>query len=733
MERVLQYNFGYLPPRTTSTSDLPLSALLANKRSAIGGNDQIKVSKKMKGEAKADARADQQAALERNCVNYVRVLSAEIVQQANSGHPGAPMGCAPMAHVLWGRVMSFDPLDDTWINRDRFVLSNGHACALLYSMLHLTGYKVSMDDLKKFRQMNSITPGHSENHVTPGVEVSTGPLGQGISNGVGLAMAEAHLAATYNRDGFPMIDNYTYVICGDGCMQEGISSEACSLAGHLRLGKLIVLYDDNKIQIDGSTDLAFTEDVLKRYESYGWQTLTVVDGDTSLEAITAAIMRAKADSTRPTLIKVTTTIGFGSSKEGTHNVHGAPIGATDLSNLKKSFGFNPDESFVVPEDVTAHYHAIGAAGTAKHEAWKQMRARYAADHPQLNAELLRRESGALPEGWRDALPKWTPADKALATRQSSQLVLNKLAEVIPELVGGSADLTPSNLTKWKSAEDFQAKTPQGRYIRFGVREHAMAAICNGLSAYGALRPFCATFLNFFGYAAGAVRVSALSNLGVLYIATHDSIGLGEDGPTHQPVEALLNLRATPNLLTIRPADANEVAGSYAIALENPTTPCVIALSRQGCEHLEGSTAEAVTKGAYVLQSPADGAPQIVLVGSGSEVQTLVAATKKLTDVRLQLVSMPSWELFDRQPREYKSTVFPTGVPVLAMEALTAEGWCKYAHSVIGMRSFGCSAPAKDVQAKFGFTPDNAVVKARELLAYYADRPVPPLHERPDMP
>lgn len=719
-----QYNFGYLPPRSGLASDLPLSHLAAD---ILGPR-----SKKMKMVAPAEAKSNSgaKAALERRCVNYVRVLAAEMVQAANSGHPGAPMGCAPMAQVLWNSVMSYDPADPSWPNRDRFVLSNGHACALLYSMLHLTGYAVSIDDLKKFRQLDSLTPGHPENDVTPGVEVSTGPLGQGIANGVGLAMAQAHLGATFNREGFSIIDNYTFVICGDGCMQEGISSEASSMAGHLGLGRLIVLYDDNKIQIDGSTSLAFTEDVGKRYEAYGWQVLTVHDGDSSLESLRIAIERAQADLFRPTLIKVATTIGFGSSKQGTAGVHGAPIGHADLAAMKTAFGFDEKEFFVVPDDVHQAYRAAGAAGTAKHAAWKALLAGYALKHPDLAAEFERRRSGAPPEGWRAALGELA-FDKPLATRQSSQMVLNKLCELMPELVGGSADLTPSNLTKFKGAADFQAASPEGRYIRFGVREHAMAALCNGMQAYGFLRPFCATFLNFFGYAAGAVRVSALSHFGVIYIATHDSIGLGEDGPTHQPVEALLHLRATPNLLTIRPADATEVVGAYMLAIENSKRPTVIALSRQNCANLAASSADRVAQGAYVLAAPADGAPQLVLVGTGSEVQTLEAAVPLLGGVRVQLVSMPCWELFDAQTDDYKRSVLPPGVPVLAMEALCAEGWSKYAHSVIGMRSFGCSAPAKEVQKRFGFTSENAAQKARELLQYYEGKAVPCLHDRPD--
>ena len=518
MDNMLQFNFGFLPPKKTLRTELPLSAL-SGKRARLDGPGGINLNKKAEP-------ADTVNSLEWRCVNYVRVLAADMVQQANSGHPGAAMGCAPIAHILWSKVMQYDPAEPHWANRDRFVLSNGHACALQYSMLHLTGYDLSLDDLKKFRQIDSKTPGHPEVGITPGVEVATGPLGQGLTNGVGLALATTHMAATFNRDGFRIVDSFVYVICGDGCMQEGITSEACSLAGHLGLGRLIVFYDDNKIQIDGSTDLAFTEDVTKRYEAYGWQTLHVEDADTDLAGLTAAIETAKRELNRPTLIKCTTTIGYGSSKQGTAGVHGAPLGHADLAAVKKAYGFEEDTYFTVPPDVSAAYLKCKAAGAKQHAEWKVTFAEYRKAHPELAAEFERRQSGKLPEGWRDSLPRYTPADKALATRQSSQLVLNKLCEAVPDMVGGSADLTPSNLTKFRGALDFQLATPEGRYIRFGVREHAMAAICNGMHAYSrGMIPFCATFLNFFGYAAGAVRVSALSEHGVLYIATHDSIGV----------------------------------------------------------------------------------------------------------------------------------------------------------------------------------------------------------------
>jgi transketolase len=732
LARVLQFNFGYLPPKAGLTSSMPLSSL-KSKRSFLAAPNKREPGAGPLNAAKKPKRDVDSSTVEQRCVNLVRVLAADMIQQANSGHPGAAMGCAPMAHLLWKKVMAYNPADPKWANRDRFVLSNGHACALQYVMLHLTGYNLDISDLKAFRQLNSATPGHPEPQVTPGVEVATGPLGQGLSNGVGIALGSAHMAATFNRDGFNVVDNYTYVICGDGCMQEGITSEACSLAGHLGLGRLIVLYDDNKIQIDGSTDLAFTEDVCKRFEAYGWQTIHVEDGDLDLTALHAAILSAQKELTRPTLIKVTTTIGFGSSKAGTAGVHGAPLGHADLSAVKKMYGFPENDFFSVPADVAAEYMQCKSTGAARQEAWQTMFAQYERAYPDLAKEFVRRQKGALPENWRECLPRWTPEDKALATRQSSQLVLNKLCEAVPELVGGSADLTPSNLTKFRGALDFQAATPEGRYIRFGVREHAMAAVCNGLFAYGSLLPFCATFLNFTQYALGAMRVSALQDFGVLYIATHDSIGLGEDGPTHQPVEALLNFRAMPNCLTLRPADANEVSGSYMVAIEHRHTPSVLALSRQGCANLNGSSVEAVRNGAYVLQAPPEGtAAKLVLAGSGSEVQLLVSALAELKDVPVQVVSFPCWELFDQQPAEYKLKIFPAGVPVLAVEALCAEGWCKYAHSVIGMRSFGISAPAKVIFKKFGFTVENVVTKARELLAFYQTRHVPTLLDRPDM-
>ena len=643
------------------------------------------------------------------------------------------MGCAPLAHVLWSDHMKFSPSNDKWWNRDRFVLSNGHACALLYSMLHLTGYKVTIDDLKQFRQFRSVTPGHPENFMTEGVEVSTGPLGQGITNAVGMAIAAKHLGAVYNRPGFDIIDNFTYVICGDGCLQEGISSEASSLAGHLRLGKLVVLYDDNLITIDGSTELSFTEDVAKRYESYGWHVQTVVDAN-DLASLNAAVAAAKADEGRPSLIKIRTVIGAGSAKEGTSGVHGAPLGAVDLANVKTMYGFNPEESFVVPDDVRAHYSSCAARGEAAEGAWDELFAKYSNEFPDQAAELSRRFRGELPANWRDALPVYDKDSKDQASRQYSQTVLNNLAGVMPELVGGSADLTPSNLTALKCSGDFSAATPAGRYIRYGVREHAMVAINNGMYAYGAFRPFAATFLNFWGYAMGAIRVAALSRFGTILIATHDSIGLGEDGPTHQPVEMIESMRSMPGIAVLRPADGRETAGCYAVAMERTQAASVLCLSRQGLPHLEGSTIDACFKGGYVLQDIAS--PKLIITASGSETGLAVKAAAILNDkgVATRVVSMPCMCIFDEQSTEYKLECFPAGVPVLSVEAAAVGSWAKYAHVSHAMTTFGASAPASKLFAHFGFTPENIASKGEKTATFYtgADWPTgaPSLVKKP---
>mmetsp|Transcript_3989 Transcript_3989/g.6997 ORF Transcript_3989/g.6997 Transcript_3989/m.6997 type:complete len:686 (-) Transcript_3989:124-2181(-) len=663
--------------------------------------------------AKADPEVDEE------CIKNIRILSVEMVQQANSGHPGAPMGCAPMAYALFCKTMNYAPGTPKWFNRDRFVLSNGHACALLYSMLHLTGYeRPTIEDIKQFRQLDSVTAGHPENHLLEGVEIATGPLGQGISNAVGFALGEAHLAAKYNKEGHDIIDNYTFVICGDGCLQEGVSSEAGSLAGHLKLGKLIVLYDDNQITIDGNTDVSFTEDVLKRYEAYGWQVLTVSDGDTyDVSAIVDAVEEAKACTDKPTLIKIKTTIGIGAAKEGTAGVHGAPLGWDDIKKVRTAYGMTPDDHFNVSDSVKEAMGAFRTRGEGLVKDWNDKMEAYRKAFPEEAAELERRIAGDLPEGWEDKLPAWKPEDKALATRQSSGQVLNACADAVVDIVGGSADLTGSNLTALKSSHDFQAATPDGRYIRFGVREHGMAAICNGLAAYGGFIPFGATFLNFAGYALGSMRLSALCELRVLYVMTHDSIGLGEDGPTHQPVGMLVTLRSIPNMHVFRPADANEVSGAYKAALKLNKSPSVFALTRQGLSNLEHSSADKVAQGGYVVH-PVDGKPDLTFVATGSEVEIAIAAAKSLTKdgIATSVVSMCCCELFDKTSEEYKKSVFESGVPVISVEAAGVIGWAKYSHYQIGMTTFGASGPIKELYKKFGFTEENLVAKGKAVFA-----------------
>jgi len=664
------------------------------------------------------------ADLNKLCINTIRALGADLPQAANSGHPGAPMGMAPMAHILWSEVMNYSPSNPQWFNRDRFVLSNGHACALLYTMLHLTGYPLTIDDLKAFRHVGSKTPGHPESHITEGVEVTTGPLGQGLANGVGMAIAQHHLAARFNKPNFPIVDNHTYVFCGDGCLQEGITGEASSLAGHLGLGRLIVLYDDNLVTIDGHTDLSFSEDFLKRYEAYGWHVQHVADGDNDLEGIRNAIREAQRVTDKPSIIKVRTTIGFGSAKQGTEKVHGSPLGDDDVAAMKKKFGLDPAKKFFVSDEVRQLYNKFKPKGEQLEKAWNELLVSYSKEHPELAAELKRRISGALPDGWQDVLPRSKAGDAEAATRKLSGICLNKLAELLPEVVGGSADLNPSTLTYLTCSKDFQKNSNEGRNIRFGVREHGMAAICNGLAAYGGFIPFCATFLNFIGYAFGAVTLSALSQLQVIYVFTHDSIGLGEDGPTHQPTEKFLFCRGTPGLYFYRPCDGNETAAAYVGAISHRHNPSVLALSRQNLPALPGTSVEGALKGAYTIHDPAEGKPEVILVSTGSEVSLCAEAVAKLPDKKVRIVSMPCWELFDEQSEAYRSEVFIPGVPVVSIEAGSTIGWSKYAHAAIGIDGWGHSGPYKDVYAKLGITTEKLVEKVHQTLAFYAQHPVP---------
>ncbi|KAH9946310.1 transketolase [Epithele typhae] len=656
----------------------------------------------------------------------IRALAADVVGKANSGHPGAPMGMAPVAHVLFTRFFNANPKSSKWFNRDRFVLSNGHACALQYILLHLMGYKLSMDDLKAFRQIDSLTPGHPEAGHTDGIEVTTGPLGQGFSNAVGLAIGQAHMAATFNKDGFDLINNYTYVFLGDGCLMEGVASEAASLAGHLQLGNLIAIYDDNHISIDGDTAVAFTEDVEMRFKSYGWETLHVDNGDSDLPSIYAAIAQAQLSKNKPTLIRLRTTIGFGSKQQGTHGVHGAPLKADDIQALKTKFGLPADRSFYVPEETYAAYHAMATKGAKLETEWNSLLASYSEKYPAEYAELTRRISGKLPDGWEKKLPVYKPTDAAQASRKLSEIVLSAIVPVIPELVGGSADLTGSNLTRTKTMVDFQPESTglgnyKGTYIRYGVREHGMGAIANGLHAYGGIIPFVATFFNFVSYAAGAVRLSALSKHQVIWVATHDSIGLGEDGPTHQPIETAAHFRALPNTDFWRPADGNETSAAYYSALTRKQTPSILSLSRQNLPNLENSSLEHALKGGYVVHEVQG--EDLTIVSTGSEVSIALEAANVLTaeGVKTRVVSLPCWSIFDMQPTEYKLSVLRSGAPILSVEALSTLGWQKYSHEQFGINGWGASGPYKKVYEKFGLTGSNIASVGKKVIAFYKQK------------
>lgn len=619
--------------------------------------------------------------------------------------------------------MTADPKDSHWINRDRFVLSNGHACALQYIMLHLMGYKLSMDDLKAFRQLDSLTPGHPEANHTDGIEVTTGPLGQGFANAVGLAMAQANAAAAFNRDGFELFNNRTYVFLGDGCMQEGVASEAASMAGHLGLKNLIAFYDDNHITIDGDTNCSFTEDVSKRFESYNWNVLSVKNGDEDLSALWDAIVKAQQEKERPTLVCVQTTIGFGSLNQGKASVHGSPLKDDDIAQLKTKFGFNPEEKFVVPDDVRDAYKSYADRGATKHAEWSKLFEEYGKTYGKEHEEINRRIAHKLPEGWAKALPTYTPNDKPMATRKLSEIAITSIAAQLPEMLGGSADLTGSNLTRWSDATDFQNPTLEighysGRYIRYGVREHGMGAIMNGLYAYGMHIPTAGTFLNFVTYAWGAVRLSSLSQFQVIWVATHDSIGLGEDGPTHQPIETAAALRALPNMDFWRPADGNEVSAAYKIALESHKTPSVISLTRQNLPQLEGSSIEKASRGGYVLVEN-DNA-DITLVSTGSEVSICCGAVAKLAErgIKARVVSVPCFRVFDQQPYDYRISVLPSGNPIMSVEAYSTFGWGVYSHVHHGINTFGVSAPYQKAYERFQLTDHDVADKAQKVVEYY---------------
>jgi len=655
--------------------------------------------------------------IDQRAINTIRALSMDAIQQANSGHPGLPMGAAPMAHVLWSRFLRFNPHDPHWPDRDRFVLSAGHGSMLLYSLLHLAGYDVSLDELKRFRQWNSITPGHPEVGVTPGVEVSTGPLGQGAANAVGMAVAEAFLAATYNRDGHTPVNHWTYALVSDGDLMEGIAAEAASLAGHLGLGKLIFLYDDNLISLDGPTSLAFSEDVMARFAAYGWQTLKVADGN-DCEAIEAAINEARADLNRPSLIAVRTVIGYGSPNyAGTSRAHGEPLGKDEVRLAKEALGLNPDATFDVPHVVTQFWADVKRRNAKIYENWQKDVTVYAAAHADLAATLRTAWDGGLPAGWDAGLVELVSGSE-MASRDASGKVLEALRSRIPWLLGGSADLAGSNKTPKISNGSFQRDNYAGSVIWFGVREHAMGAMLNGMAAHGGIRPYGGTFLTFSDYMRGSIRVAALSHHPVVYVFTHDSIGVGEDGPTHQPVEHLASLRALPNLVVIRPADGAETAVAWQVALSETHRPTALILSRQKLPAFDHTHAPAqqLTHGAYVLREASGGQPKAIVIATGSEVAIAMQAASKLEadGVPTRVVSMPSHELFEQQSADYKAQVLPAGVTNrVAIEAGVSFGWDRYVGTqgtIIAIDRFGASAPAGEVYQHLGITAD-AVVAA----------------------
>jgi transketolase len=682
------------------------------------------------------------------CIDTIRFLSVDAVQKANSGHPGMPLGAAPMAYVLWTRLLKCNPRNPDWPDRDRFVLSAGHGSMLLYSLLHLSGYDLSLDDIKRFRQWGSKAPGHPEREHTPGVEVTTGPLGQGLANAVGMAMAEAQLAARYNRDGHPIIDHHTYAIVSDGDLMEGVASEAASLAGHLELGKLICLYDDNRVTLSAGADITFSEDRAARFEAYGWHTARVADGN-DIDAITAALQDACAQASRPSLILVRTHLGYGSpNKRDSFEAHGSPLGVDEVRLTKEHLGWPTEPPFLIPDAALAHMREALARGARDEAAWNARMTAYAQAFPDLAAELQRSLRSELPPGWDADIPQFPPDAKGMATRAASGKVMNAIAPRLPSLSGGSADLDPSTKTALKGLGDFNPPVTAGedmqgsggggwshagRNLHFGVREHAMGAIANGMAAHGGVIPYGATFLIFSDYMRPAIRLAALARLHVVHVFTHDSIALGEDGPTHQPVEQLASLRAIPGLTVIRPADANETAVAWRVAVEARDRPVLLALTRQDVPTLDRSrcaSADGLRRGAYVLSDAKHGPPALILIASGSEVGLILAAAQRLEGegVAVRCVSMPSWDLFEAQPTSYRDEVLPPAVPArLAVELGVAQGWHRWVGErgdMLGVERFGASAPAEVLLREYGFTVENVVARARRLLATQRDRHAP---------
>jgi transketolase len=681
------------------------------------------------------------SALDTLCINTVRFLSVDAVQKANSGHPGLPLGAAPMAYVLWTRFLKHNPTDPRWFDRDRFVLSAGHGSMLLYSLLHLTGYDLPLTQIERFRQWDSMAPGHPERGVTPGVETTTGPLGQGFGNGVGMAMAEAHLAASYNRPGFDIVDHYTYGIVSDGDLMEGVASEAASLAGHLQLGKLIYLYDDNRVTLSAATDLSFTEDRARRFDAYGWHTQRVDDGN-DLEAIERALAAARAETRRPSLILVRTHLGYGSPhKQDTFEAHGSPLGEDEVRLTKRNLGWPEEPPFYIPESAAAHFREAIENGERAQKAWNERFSAYARSFPELAQAFLAVTGGGLPAGWDTDIPVFPADAKGMATRVASGEVMNAIVPRLSALIGGSADLDPSTHTALHGAGDFEPASPRvsdlqgsdggrwsyaGRNLHFGVREHAMGAILNGLAAHGGTLPFGATFLIFSDYMRPPIRLAALMGLHVIYVFTHDSIALGEDGPTHQPVEQLAALRAIPNLDVIRPCDANETAVAWRVALETRERPVALVLTRQSVPTLDRArfaAADGLRRGAYVLAEAPNKRPDLILIASGSEVGLVVTVRGMLLarQINARVVSMPSWEIFDAQPEDYRESVLPHSIHArLAVEAGVSQGWHRYVGDrggVVSVDRFGASAPGEVVMREYGFSADGVCERAVSLLRH----------------
>ena len=678
------------------------------------------------------------AELDQQCINTLRFLSVDMVQQANSGHPGLPLGAAPLAYAVWNRLLKHNPANPLWPDRDRFVLSAGHGSALLYSLLHLTGYDLPLDEIKRFRQWGSKAPGHPERGHTAGVETTTGPLGQGFANAVGMAIAEAQLAACYNRPDFSLIDHATYVLVGDGDLMEGVSAEAASLAGHLQLGKLICLYDDNRVTLAGGTDITFSEDRARRFDAYGWHTLTVSDGN-DLAAIEAALQAAHAETQRPSLILVRTHIGFGSPEQDSFKAHGSPLGVENVLKTKQSLGWPTAPTFLIPDASLAHFREALTRGDRAETAWNERMSAYQQAYPEFANELRLRLRGELPADWDADIPVFAADAKGIATRAASGQVMNAIAPRLPGFLGGSADLDPSTFTALKNLGDFNPPSAPrddtqgsagggwsraGRNLHFGVREHAMGAIVNGLAAHGGFVPYGSTFLIFSDYMRPPIRLAALMGLHVVHVFTHDSIAVGEDGPTHQPVEQLANLRAIPNLTVIRPADANETAIAWRVALETREHPVVLVLSRQNLPTLDRSryaSAEGLRRGAYVVLDAADTKPALILIASGSEVSLIIAAAEHLQaqGIAVRCVSMPSWELFDALPQAERDRVLPPAVSArLAVEAGVAQGWHRYVGAtgdVLSVERFGASAPAEKLLQEYGFSVDEVCRRALALV------------------